>query len=119
MQDFKKLLVWQKAHNFTVNLYKLTNDFPSDERFGLTNQIRRASVSIESNIAEGCGQSTDKNFVRFLYMAKASGYEVECQIYIARDLGYLTVEKSNLLIDKITEVSKMLSSFIKKLEASS
>lgn len=119
MQDFKKLLFWQKAHSFTVNLYKITNDFPSDEKFGLTNQIRRASVSIESNIAEGCGRSSDKDFVRFLYMAKGSVYEVECQIYIARDLSFLSEEKANLLIEKITEISKMLGAFIKKLEAGS
>ena len=66
MQDFSKLKVWQKAHNFTVNLYKITKDFPSDEKFGLTNQIRRASVSIESNISEGCGRNGDKEFSRFL-----------------------------------------------------
>jgi four helix bundle protein len=66
MQDFTQLKVWQKAHNFTVNLYKITQDFPAEEKFGLTNQIRRASVSIESNISEGCGRYGDKEFSRFL-----------------------------------------------------
>lgn len=79
MQDFKKLKVWQKAHTFTVNLYKLTKDFPAEEKYGLTNQIRRASVSIESNIAEGCGRNGNKEFSRFLYIAQGSAKEVNCQ----------------------------------------
>jgi four helix bundle protein len=77
MQDFKKLLVWQKAHIFTVNMYKISASFPSEEKFGLTNQIRRASVSIESNIAEGCpkgyrfayGRNGNKELTKFLYRA--------------------------------------------------
>lgn len=63
MQDFTQLKVWQKAHNFTVNLYKISSAFPEHEKFGLTNQIRRASISIESNIAEGCGRDSDKEFI--------------------------------------------------------
>lgn len=114
MQDYKKLLVWQKAHIFTVNLYKISHNFPDTEKFGLTNQIRRAAISIESNIAEGSGRGSNKDFTRFLYMAKGSVCEVECQILIARDLGYLTPEKTNLLTSKITEINKMLTSLIQK-----
>ena len=119
MPDFSKLKVWQKAHNYTVNLYKITKDFPSDERFGLTNQIRRASVSIESNISEGCGRNGDKEFSRFLDIAQGSAYEVKCQIFIARDLGYLDSSKSQLLTDKINEISRMINALNQKLKANS
>ena len=119
MQDFTKLKVWQKAHNFTVNLYKTTKNFPSDEKFGLTNQIRRASVSIKSNISEGCGRNGDKEFSRFLDIAQASAYEVKCQILIARDLEYLDNNKSQLLTDKIDEVSRMINALNQKLKAKS
>jgi four helix bundle protein len=122
MQDFKKLAVWQKSHTFTVNLYKITSNFPIEEKYGLTNQIRRASISIESNIAEGCGRNSNKELTRFLYIAKGSALEVECyakrhplgQILIARDLGYLSKEKSDLLENKINEIARMLTSLIAK-----
>jgi four helix bundle protein len=117
MQDFTQLKVWQKAHSFTVNLYKMTADFPSEEKFGLTNQIRRASVSIESNLAEGCGRNGDKEFSRFVDLAQGSAYEVRCQLFIARDLGYLSVDKFELLLSKINEVSRMMIAFQKKLKA--
>jgi four helix bundle protein len=119
MQDFTKLKVWQKAHNFTVNLYKITANFPVEERYGLTNQIRRASVSIESNISEGCGRDGDREFSRFLNIAQGSAYEVKCQILIARDLGYIDSNKSQLLTDKINEVSRMINSLNQRLKAES
>lgn len=114
MQDFTKLKVWQKAHSFTINLYKITSNFPSEEKYGLTNQIRRASVSIESNIAEGCGRNTNKDFSRFLDIAQGSVYEVRTQLFIARDLQYITLEIFELLDNKIVEVSKMLNSLKQK-----
>ncbi len=118
MQDFTQLKVWQKAHVFTVNLYKITAKFPVEERYGLTNQIRRASVSIESNISEGCpkgyrfayGRNGDKEFSRFLDIAQGSACEVKCQILIARDLEYIDHQKSQLLTNKINEVSRMINS---------
>ena len=119
MQDFTKLKVWQKAHSFTVNLYRITANFPIEERYGLTNQIRRASVSIESNISEGCGRNGDKEFSRFLDIAQGSAYEVKCQIFIARDLGYIDHQKSELLTEKINEVSRMINSLNQKLKAKS
>jgi four helix bundle protein len=104
----------QKAHIFTVNIYKISASFPSEEKFGLTNQIRRASVSIESNIAEGCGRNGNKELTKFLYIAQGSAKEVNCQILIARDLSYITKEKSDLLESKIDEISRMLTSLIEK-----
>ena len=119
MQDFTQLKVWQKAHIFTVNLYKITCNFPSEEKFGLTNQIRRASISIESNISEGCGRNRDKEFSRFLDIAQGSAYEVKCQILIARDLGYVDGNKSQLLTEKINEISRMINALNLKLKAKS
>ena len=119
MQDFTQLKVWQKAHSFTVNLYKITSSFPPEEKFGLTNQIRRASVSIESNISEGCGRNGDKEFSRFLDIAQGSACEVKCQIFIARDLGYLYSSKSQILTDKINEISRMINALNQKLKANS
>ena len=90
MQDYRKLRVWQKAHSFTVNLYKISNNFPSEEKYGLTNQIRRATVSIESNIAEGCGRDSDNEFRRFLDIAQGSCYEVIAgAIRLAKRVGSL------------------------------
>jgi four helix bundle protein len=119
MQDFTQLKVWQKSHNFTVNLSKITAKFPSEEKFGLTNQIRRASVSIESNLAEGCGRNGDKEFSRFIDIAQGSAYEVRCQLFIARDLAFLFIDNFELLLDKIDEISRMMIAFQKKLIAES
>ena len=117
MPDFTKLQTWQKAHNFTINLYRLTSKFPSNEQFGLTNQIRRAAVSIESNIVEGRGRGGEKEFSRFLDIAQGSCFEVRCQIYIARDLGYLDESRSKLLIEKVEEISRLIYSLKQKLKA--
>ena len=116
MQDFTKLKVWQKAHIFTVNLYKMTNDFPREEKYGLTNQIRRAAISIESNVAEGCGRDSNKELSRFLDIAQGSAYEVRCQLFVARDWQYLPLEKFQLLDEKVTEISKMINSLNQKLK---
>ena len=119
MQDFTQLKVWQKAHVFTVNLYKMTKDFPTEEKYGLTNQIRRAVFSIESNIAEGCGRDSSKELSRFLDIAQGSAYEVRSQIFVARDLHYIDLETFKLLDEKIIEISKMINSLVQKLTANS
>ena len=87
-QSFKDLSVWQRAVQLTIEVYKLTSDFPGPERFGLTNQLRRASVSVASNIAEGYGRSTKGEYVQFLGHARGSVSEVETQLVIARALNF-------------------------------
>src|SRR5579871_1476681 len=87
-QSFKDLSVWQRAVQLTVEVYKLTNDFPNSERFGLTHQLRRASVSVASNIAEGYGRATKGEYVQFLGHARGSVSEVETQLVIAKALGF-------------------------------
>ena len=88
--SFEKLEVWQEAKEFSKMIYEITSNFPDTEKFGLTSQLRRASISIASNIAEGFERNTDKEFIYFLYIAKASAGEVRSQIYLAFDLNYIT-----------------------------
>ena len=108
MHDFKKLSVWQKTRAFVKNLYLLTNKFPNEEKFGLTQQIRRASVSLFSNIAEGAGRNTNADFAHFLDMANGSAFEVETQLYVAADLEYISLQELDSLLSPLQEIEKML-----------
>lgn len=117
--DYKKLQVWEKSIDLVTEIYKETKVFPSDETYGLISQIRRAAVSIPSNIAEGRMRNGSNEFKQFLFIAFASGGELESQLEISKRLGYIKEEKFNLLINKLSEIMKMLNSLIKKLEASS
>ena len=91
MHNFKELIVWQKSRSLVKDVYKLTQTFPSDEKFGLTQQIRRATVSIPSNIAEGSGRGTNNDFLHFIDIANGSAFEVETQLYLALDLEYISI----------------------------
>ncbi len=116
-QSFKDLVVWQRAVELTTDVYKLTSKFPDAERFGLTNQMRRASVSIASNIAEGYGRSTKGEYVQFLGHARGSCSELETQIIIARNLGFGTspnLESAESLCD---DVGRLLGALIKSIRA--
>ena len=117
MRDFKKLKVWQKSHELTLHIYESTNAFPSSELYGLTSQIRRASVSIPSNIAEGCGRDSQAELIRFFYIAMGSASEVEYQLLLAHDLAYLESKQYQLLQREITEIKRMMTGFVKKLKA--
>ena len=117
MRDFRELNVWQKAHSFALDLYRHTKSFPSDERFGLTAHLRRSATSISSNIAEGCGRKSEKEFARFLSIAAGSTSEAEYQILLARDLGYLDHDAYEHLNQVVNEVKKMLNALIQKLKA--
>jgi len=109
MNNFKKLIVWQKAREFVKDIYILTKKFPKEEQFGLTSQIRRAVVSIVSNIAEGSGRGTDNDFAHFLDLAQGSAYEVETQIILSFDLNYIMIEEFKIVNDKIQEIQKMIN----------
>lgn len=115
MKDFKKLKVWEKSHLLTLEVYKATRSFPKEELYGLTSQMRRASVSIPSNIAEGCGRGSDAELSRFCQISMGSASELECQILLSRDLGYLENLLFENLTNMVTEVKRMLTSFIQKL----
>ena len=108
MQDFRKLEVWAKAHGLSVDLYRATRSFPAEEKFGLTSQMRRAAVSISSNIAEGCGRGGSADMARFLQMSIGSACELECQLLLAVDLGFLDTSSATGLLEKGTDVRRML-----------
>ncbi len=117
MRDFRDLKVWEKAHQLSLTVYQATNPFPAEERYGLTSQMRRSSASIPTNIAEGCGRSGDAELARFLQIAMGSASELEYQMLLARDLGFLKDAAYEELMEAVIEVKKMLSSFIKTLRS--
>ena len=117
MQDFRKLQVWQKSHALTLKVYQATQGFPSDERFGLTSQLRRAAVSIESNLAEGSSRGSDSDFGRFVQMSLGSASEVECQLLVARDLGFLTTAEHLVIEKEVQQLKRMLIGLSQKLKA--
>ena len=110
---FKDLIVWQKAMELVKAVYALAKTFPADERYALTDQLRRAAVSIPSNIAEGCGRSSNADYAHFLSIARGSLYETMTQLQIAVDLGYIPVICDELQ-SQIGEVGRMLTSMLKK-----
>jgi four helix bundle protein len=116
-QSFKDLIVWQRSIQLTVSVYKLTAKFPDAERFGLTNQLRRASVSIASNIAEGYGKSSKGEYLLFLGHARGSAAEVETQLVIARELGFGTKQDLDSSVSLCDEVGKMLVALMKSVHA--
>jgi len=112
---FKNLLVWRQAHELTLDIYRITRSFPEDERFGLTSQLRRAVISIESNIAEGNARNTIKDFIQFLYIARGSLAETESQLLIAKDIGYISSAEFDNIDSLRRSVTKLLNLLIKKL----
>lgn len=118
MAHFKELLVWQKSINFVTEIYKETESFPKSEMYGLVSQIRRATVSIASNIAEGNSRRSVPDYVQFLRISRGSCAEVETQLIISKNLGFLNEEKSLKLNQDITEISKMLNGLINSLKQS-
>ena len=115
IKSYKELLVWQKSMTLVTLIYDVSKTFPDDERFGLTSQMRRCSISVPSNIAEGWGRLSRKNYIQFLRVSRGSLYELETQILITKQLNYINDSES--IENLITEISKMLNSLIKKLDA--
>jgi four helix bundle protein len=115
--SFRDLIVWQKAVELSVAIYDLTSSFPSSERFGLTNQLRRASVSVASNIAEGYGRSTRGEYIQFLGHARGSNCEVQTQLVIAGKLGFGVEEKRQAAENVSEEIGRIFVVLMKKLKA--
>ena len=111
MHRFKDLEVWKQSRLFCTSIYEVNSLFPNDEKFGIANQLRRAFVSIPSNIAEGSSRHSNKDFSRFIEIAIGSAYEIETQLLIASDLKFITTEKSGLLINTLENIIKMMSKF--------
>ncbi|OIQ37518.1 MAG: four helix bundle protein [Bacteroidetes bacterium MedPE-SWsnd-G1] len=116
MHRYKDLKFWQLSREFCSDIYEKTSPFPDSEKFGLTSQLRRASVSIPSNIAEGASRSSNKDFSRFLEIAIGSCYEIETQLLIANDLQFVTNPDLNELIKKLDSIIKMMSKFRSTLQ---
>ncbi|MBK1631987.1 four helix bundle protein [Thiohalocapsa halophila] len=116
IQDYRELIVWQKAMDLVIEVYRLTRAFPRDELYGLTNQIRRAAVSIPSNIAEGQARQSKADFRNFLSIAKGSRAEVETQLTIAVRLQYATAVETKVAFSLLTEIQKMLAVLLKRLQ---
>src|SRR5205823_14134476 len=117
MQDFRNLNVWQLARRLTKTIYQLTINFPESEEFGLKAQMRRATVSICSNIAEGCGRRGDREFRRFLDVAMGSVCELECETILSFDLAFITEAVQDAMLAMILEIKKMLGGLISTLTA--
>lgn len=115
MKDFKKQIIWQRSHTLTLKIYKATKTFPKEELYGLTSQIRRAIVSIPTNIAEGCGRRTNAELANFLNIASGSASEVEYELLLAKELEYITTEQYDGWIHEISEIRSMLAAYMKKL----
>jgi four helix bundle protein len=117
MRDFRKVQVWQKSHELTLRLYKVTSAFPKEELYGLTSQIRRASASIPSNIAEGCGRNTQTELARFVHIASGSASELDYHLLLAHDLGFVGQEVYLELANTISEIKRMLHGFEKAISS--
>ncbi len=116
VRSYKDLVAWQKAMDLVTEIYRVSHKFPREEIFALTNQLRRAAVSIPSNIAEGQGKSSRKEFLYFLGNAKGSLSEVETQILIARNLGYIVDEELTPLLNIAAEVGRILNGLLASLK---
>ena len=114
MHNFKELFVWQKGRELVKLVYTLLNKLPASEQFGLTSQMKRAACSIPSNIAEGAGRGTDKEFLRFLDMANGSAFELETQLYLCIDLAFIQEDDAKQLFALIREIQKMIFSLKSK-----
>lgn len=117
LSHYKELLVWQKAFGVVKEVYKVTSGFPADEKFGLVSQMRRAAISVPSNIAEGQARHTTQEFVHFVSHAEGSAAELETQLLLSQELGYCPGGDVQLLLDTLMEVRKMLGSLRRKLVA--
>jgi four helix bundle protein len=117
VESFKDLFVWQKGIELVNEIYKLTKLFPKEELYCLTSQIRRAAISVPSNIAEGWGRGTTKNYIQFLEIARGSLYETNTLIIISYNQDYVNKEICDKIEDKINEIGRMLNTLIAKLES--
>lgn len=115
MHNFKELKIWQEAMELAKEIFAVTKSFPYEEKFGLVSQLNRCVVSVPSNIAEGAGRSTDKEFNRFLNIAFGSCFELKTQLLLSNEFNYITKEQTQLLTEKVRTVQKMLSGLKKSI----
>ncbi|AVR44901.1 four helix bundle protein [Christiangramia fulva] len=116
MTDYKNYKVWQKSHSLVLEIYQVSKHFPSEEKFNLISQIDRAALSIPTNIAEGCGRQSQKEFHHFLHISSGSAFEMEYLIEVSRDLKFIDNNTSESLLSDISEIKKMFFSLIQKVK---
>ncbi|MCL4550477.1 MAG: four helix bundle protein [Bacteroidetes bacterium] len=119
MKNFRDLKVWLKAHELALYVFRISKSFPKEELFGLTSQLRRAVLSIPTNIAEGCGRGSDSDFARFIQIAIGSASETEYLIFFSKELNFLDKKEYVVLNENVIDVKKSLTALIKKLKAES
>ena len=117
MRNYRDLQVWSKAHSLTLDLYRISRGFPREELYGITGQLRRASASIGANLAEGCGRRTSGELARFVRLAMGSASELDYHLLLCRDLGFMENNNFERTTKHLTEVRKMLTSFLGSVEA--
>lgn len=115
VRNFKSLKIWHRSRTFVKTIYQITKEFPKEELFGLTSQIKRATVSVPSNIAEGCGKGTEKDLNRFLDNAVGSSCEIETQLYLAYDLEFIDKMVMESSTDEIQQIRRMIIAYQKTL----
>ena len=116
MKDFRDLRVWDEAHHLTLKIYRATRRFPREELYGLTSQIRRCTVSIGANIAEGCGKRGNNEFQRFLVIASGSASELDYELLLAKDLEYVDEPTYHSLYEDLSRLRRMLSALLQKVD---
>lgn len=114
--NFRKMDIWLRSRALVAEIYKKTKGFPPEEKFGLTLQIRRAAVSMPSNIAEGCGRDSDKDTARFMNIVIDSSCELETQLFVSMDLNYIEPKEAEFLVDEVTQIRKMTIGFKNSLD---
>ncbi|WP_298548494.1 four helix bundle protein [uncultured Aquimarina sp.] len=115
MRDFKELKVWEKSHKLCLLIYDATKEFPNEEKFGIISQIRRASSSVPTNISEGCGHDSSKEFARYLRIASGSISEVEYLLILSKDLYYINEKQASDLLSQTIQIRKMLFNLVKAI----
>jgi len=116
MRNYRDLQVWSKAHHLTLELYRISRQFPREETYGITSQLRRAAVSIGANLAEGCGRRTSSELARFVRIAMGSASELDYHLLLSRDLGFMAANEFTRASSALIEVRKMLTSFLNSVE---
>lgn len=111
MQDFHKIDIWKRSYALTTEIYQLTSTFPSEEKYGLASQIRRAASSIPINIAEGAGRCSRKEFAHFILIAMGSASELDCELLLAHDLGFISDENFYKIYNELVEIRKMMTAY--------
>jgi four helix bundle protein len=119
VRDFRQMKVWERAHLLTVDVYRITETFPRSEQFGMTSQLRRAAVSVPTNIAEGCGRGSTTELARYLQIALGSASELDYLLLLAENVGYIQPDDYPPLLSRTTEVKKMLAAYMARLKADS